>query len=261
MGVRTGVRHTLFVGSMLLATAIIIFSSSLLSGCATCKINKEISTELKELTTTAPRYAQQSYSYQEKQIKKECYTPEEKKRQIGEEQDIGAEKDIESGKFLLHLGPVEWVDKPPIEGQTNWIRRQMTIYNDYDDLKVVWLDKIDYYDGVEKKRSKNPMKILVEGKSSRQVPLMKNVQYDPKINIGADFANKTKTEQKKEGMEEFLKNIKAAKSAKATKKNNEICEEKEVLVDKTGYKNISVGTKEVIRGYKEILKVKLRKSC
>ncbi len=243
-----GFRQVAFViGMVFMALVVLMY----LTGCSNCEIDKDMSTELREMTAMAPRYSQQSYNYQEIEVVKECYTPEVEEKKLND--DLSKELEIKHDNFLLKLGPVEWVDQPLVEGQTNWIRRQMTVYNGYDDLKVVWLDKIDYYDGEIVSVSKNPMKVLVDGKSSRQVPLMKNKQYDPKINIGADFANRTKMTGE---TDDFLKNINAA-----MEKSKEVCTEKEVVVDKVGYRNVTVGTKEVVKGYKEILKVKLSKTC
>jgi len=216
-----GVRLTVF----LVLLALLVF----LAGCS-CNIQKSQSTVLKEIVRNAPRTVQQSYTVEEPVVKKTCKSITE-----------STEKELRWNDFRILLSDVEWVDKPVVLGQTNWIRRQMSIYNDQDVLRMVYLDKIDYYDGKEVKRSKNPMKLLVNPKSSRTVPLMKNVQYDPKISIGAEFTNNT------------------AEAPDII--TSEICNETTDYVSITKYRNVSKGVKPVLMGYKEYTKINLTKAC
>ncbi len=238
MGVRQ--ERILTVSRLFLVFIALLIVSLTLTGCGKCTINKEKSTVLKEIKQVAPRIETQAYTVTEKRTEKKCHT-----ETINPEKN--EEIEIPWGKFLIKLGPKEWLDTPLVEGKTNWIRREMTVYNGYDELKMVYLDKIDYYNGTEVKRSKNPMKLLVEPHSSRIVPLMKDTQYDPLVDIGADFTNNTE----KTGMP---KNT-------LLPTTKEVCEDvvKEEQVEK--YRNISKGTKEVVMGYTEMLRVKLTKEC
>ncbi|HII71433.1 TPA: hypothetical protein HA265_01625 [Candidatus Woesearchaeota archaeon] len=222
-----------------------VFLLLYLSGCSNCGIQKDKSFDYREIKKTAPWYSQESYSYQEKQVEKECRTVEPESK----EEETSDEKEVIYGKYKLKLGPVEWVDQPPVLGKTNWIRRKMTVYNGYDELKMIYLDKLEYYDGKLLRSSKNPMKVMVDPMSSREVPLMKDLQYDPRRDIGADFSNRT------------LENLPEPLVVVEEEGPKEICEEKTVMVDKTGYRNISKGTRDVVQGYREILKVRLSKEC
>ena len=200
-----------------------------LVGCAETTCPPEKSYEKKPLIKTVELYSEESYT-------------EEETRLVGENCIERHYSEMNSSRFNISLGEKEWIDKPPVLGETNYIRRVVNIYNALEEIDAIYLDKIYLYNGTETKRSKHPMMFLVEPRSSKTLYVMWNTQYDPLKDVAVDFTNNTE-------------------EAGFVTKVIKICHNETETVNVTKHKEVLSGTEDEIEGYEDVVKVKLKRKC
>ena len=216
-----GFRHV----SILVIVLIIAFA--LVSGCEDKPRKLEVSNEQREITETKNVYAEEQYTVQEKRI-------------IGEKCIERHYSELNNSRFKLSHSEPEWVSDPVI-GETNYLRRIATVFNALDEIKMVYLDKIYLYNGTETKRSKNPMKFMIDPKSTRTLYVVWNTQYDPLKDVMLDFTNKTK----QLGFDTSIMRM---------------CYNETETFNVTKTREVLVGTEEEIIGYDKFVKVKLERN-
>jgi hypothetical protein len=216
----------------ILAIAVIIILMLSLSGCTkTCTPEKAY--EKRPITTSVETFSEEPYTVTEtKVIGEKCI-----ERNYSEE-----EGEISDSRFNISIGPKEWVGKPTIPGETNYLRRVVKIYNGLDKIDQTYIDKIYLYNGTETFRSKNPMMFMVDPKSTRTLYVMWNTQYDPLKDVTVDFTNNTERTGK-------------------TITTMRMCYNETEKVNTTQYKKISTGSVEQVKGYNDVVKVKLKRNC
>jgi hypothetical protein len=218
-----GFRH-----AWILAIVLLIILILTVTGCSkTCA--PESTREERPITRTVEIYAEEPYTVQEnKVVEEKCI-----ERHYS---------DMNDSKFSLSIGEKEWIGKPLIVGQTNYLRRIVTVFNGRDEVDAVYLDKIYLYDGEETKRSEHPMMFLVEPKSTRKLFVMWDTQYDPLKDVTIDFTNNTEELG-------FTTDI------------MRLCYNQTEQVNVTKYRKVVTGTEEEITGYDSVVKVKLKRDC
>ncbi|MFC1741180.1 hypothetical protein ACFL3V_01445 [Nanoarchaeota archaeon] len=218
-----GFRHV-SSGLVVLALALVLL---ILSGCGSNSCAPDKSYETREITQTVDVYADESYTVQEERL-------------VGEKCTERNYTVVNSrhNEFNMSLGEQEWVSKPLIKGQTNYLRRIVTIWNPHDTLKSVYVDKVYWYNGSVTKRSRNPMMLLVDPKTSRETIVFWDTQYDPLLDVTLEFANTTRE-------------IKTERT----------CVNETEIVDLTKSRKVHSGTQDEVTGYDNIVKVKLKRDC
>lgn len=208
----------------ILAVVLIVVSIIFLTGCE--KTGMSVSTvEQRPITETIELYGEEPYTVTETRV-------------VGQKCVERHTSKMNDSRFNISIDDAEWIGQPPVIGETNYVRRQVHIYNGLDEIDTIWLDKIYLYDGVETKRSKNPMKFLVDPKSVRTLYVMWDTQYDPLKDVTVDFTNNTEATG-------YVVNV------------FKLCINETEKVEKTEYRQIVTGTTEEVTGYDEVLKVKL----
>jgi hypothetical protein len=216
----------------ILAIVLLLLIFLALAGCTkTCPPVKTI--EKRPITERVETFSEEPYVETEiKVIGKKCI-----------EKNYSQEKgEISDARFNISIGEKEWISKPPVLGETNYLRRIVKIYNDLDKIDTTYLDKIYLYNGTETSRSKNPMMFMVDPKSTRTLYVVWNTQYDPMKDVTVDFTNKTEVTGQ-------------------TVTTMRMCYNETEKVNTTKYKKISNGMQEEIKGYDSVVKVKIPRNC
>jgi hypothetical protein len=213
----------------MLTTALII-AMLMLSGCGgSCPPTK--SYEQRPITDTVELYSEEPYTVEEiKVVGEKCI-----------EKEYG-EFSTSQANFKLSMSNKEWIGKPTIPNQTNQVRRIATIFNGGDELDSVYLDKIYLYNGTEIKRSKHPMMFRVDPQTSRNLYVVWDTQFDPLKDITMDFTNNS-----------------AELGVETT--TMRLCYNETEKYNTTKYKKVLTGTKEELKGYDNVVKVKLNRKC
>ncbi|MBN1544071.1 hypothetical protein JW898_01260 [Candidatus Woesearchaeota archaeon] len=199
-----------------------------LSGC-TNSCPPEKTYEKREIKNTVQLYSEEPYISEETRVTgQKCV-----ERHYSEMND---------SRFNMSIAEKEWLRQPPVPGETNNLRRIVTVFNGRDEVDAVYLDKIYLYDGQETKRSKTPMMFLVEPKSTRTLYVMWDTQYDPLKDVTVDYTNNTEML----GFETTIMRM---------------CYNETEKVNVTKYRKVAAGTTEEVTGYDSFVKVKLRKKC
>lgn len=208
--------------------AILLFLVATVCGCSAPRELKR-SVEQRPIVEQVNLYADEPYIVQESRV-------------VGQNCIERHYSELNNSRFNISIGEKEWLIQPPIEGQTNYLRRVVTVFNALDEVDTVWLDKIYLYNGTETKRSRHPMKFLVEPRSTRTLYVMWDTQYDPLKDVVVGFTNNTE----ETGFETTVMRM---------------CINKTETVNVTKYKKVISGTEDKIVGYDNYVKVKLdRKS-
>lgn len=207
----------------ILAIAAMLVLIIVLTGCE--KTGMSVSTvERRPIVDTVELYGEEPYTVTETLV-------------VGEKCVERHTSELNDSRFNLSIDDAEWIGEK-IPGETNYLRRKVHIYNGLDEIDTVWLDKIYLYDGTETKRSRTPMKFLVDPKSVRTLYVMWNTQYDPLKDVTVDFTNNTEYA----GYETHVFRL---------------CVNETEKVNTTEYRKIVTGTAEEVVGYDEVVRVKL----
>ncbi|MBW2971476.1 hypothetical protein KY359_00425 [Candidatus Woesearchaeota archaeon] len=208
---------------------VVLLTALALAACSGCAEKKPIVTKLdkRPITQTVEIYAEEPYTVQESRVTgQKCI-----ERHYSEMND---------SRFNMSIAEKEWVRQPPVPGETNNLRRIVTIFNARDEVDAVYLDKIYLYDGKETKRSKTPMMFLVDPKSTRTLYVMWDTQYDPLKDVTVDYTNNTEVL----GFETTIMRM---------------CYNETEDFNVTKYRKVVTGTTEEVVGYDEVVRVKLPK--
>ena len=205
---------------------LLIIAFALISGCDESQKKLEVSNEQREITQTKNIYAEEQYTVQENRI-------------IGEKCIERHYSELNNSRFRLSHSEPDWVGEP-IMGESNYLRRVATVFNALDEIKMIYVDKIYLYNGTEIKRSKNPMKFMVDPKSTRTLYVVWNTQYDPLKDVMLDFTNKTE----QLGFETSIMRM---------------CYNETENFNVTKTREILIGTEEEVIGYDKFVKVKLER--
>jgi hypothetical protein len=212
------------------AVVALLLIALILTGCAgtkTCKPEKVY--EKKPIMQTFETYAEEPYT-------------EEQTKSVGQKCVERHYSELNESKFSLSVGEPEWLGQPPVLGESNNIRRIVTIFNARDEIDIVYLDKIYLYNGTETKRSKTPMKFMIDPKSSRTLYVLWDTQYDPLKDVTLDFTNNTELL----GFETTIMKM---------------CVNETEKVNVTKYRKVVASSSEEIVGYDSTVKVKLPRKC
>jgi len=211
-----------------ISAVLTVITLLLILGCAQeCPYEK--SYETRQITETVNVYGEESYIVQETKV-------------IGQKCIEREYNEFSDSVFNVSIEDKEWVSQPPVLGETNYLRRVINVYNALDEIDTVYLDKIYLYNGSETKRSRTPMKFLVEPKSTRKLYFVWNTQYDPLKDVSAEFSE-SETESDSEE-EVFL-----------------MCYNETEQVNVTKYRKIIAGTEEKVVGEDSAINVKLNRKC
>ena len=207
--------------------AIVFFIACLiLTGCSGKPRTLEKSFEQVPITETRDVYADEQYTVQENQV-------------VGEKCIERHYSELNNSRFNISIGEKEWLGEP-IVGETNYVRRIVTVFNGLDEIDTIYLDKVYLYDKEETKRSKNPMKFLVDPKSTRKLYVMWNTQYDPLKDITIDLTNNTE-------------------QIGITTNIMRMCYNETEAINVTKTRKVVVGQEEEVVGYDNYVKVKLER--
>ncbi|MBW2996877.1 hypothetical protein KY349_00895 [Candidatus Woesearchaeota archaeon] len=195
---------------------------------------------------SAPRELKRSVEQRPVVEKVELYADEpyivQESRVVGQNCVERHYSEINNSRFNVSFGEKEWLMQPPVDGQTNYLRRVVTVFNALNEIDTIYLDKVYLYNGTETKRSRHPMKFLVDPRSTRTLYVMWDTQYDPLKDVVVDFTNNTE----ETGFETRIMRL---------------CVNETSTVNITKYKKVVTGTEEKVIGYDNYVKVKLdRKS-
>ncbi len=215
------------VGKIVLVLTIV--SLLILTGCGTDNCDPDKSYEQIPQIKTVELYEDQPYTTQEYEVVgKKCLS-----RDYSE---------LNNSRFSVSLGPPEWLTQPPVVGQTNYLRRVVKVYNAINEIDTIYLDKIYLYDGEETKRSRHALKFLVEPKSVRTLYVMWDTQYDPLKDVVVDFSNNTA----ELGFETSTM---------------QLCINETKAINVTKYNKVKTGEKVETEGYRDLIRVKLKREC
>jgi hypothetical protein len=217
-----GYRHVWFL------VVFILIIGTALSGCSS-KCAPDKTYEKRANVQTVEKYADEPYTVSETKV-------------VGEKCIERHYSEMNDSRFNLSIGDIEWLKQPPVEGETNYLRRVVVVHNARNETDAVYLDKIYLYNGTETKRSKTPMMFLVEPKTSRTLYFMWDTQYDKLKDLTADFTNNTE-------------------QLGFTKKIMRMCYNETEKVNLTKYRKVVTGTSEEVTGYDDVVRVKLKKDC
>jgi hypothetical protein len=208
----------------------LMLATLLIAGCGNkCLPSK--SYEQRPLIETVELYSDEPYTVEEiRVVGQKCV--EKDYSEFSKSQEM----------FKLSMSNKEWIGKPTIPGQTNQVRRIATIFNGGDELDAVYLDKIYLYNGTETKRSKHPMMFLVDPKTSRNLYVVWDTQFDPLKDVTMDFTNNS-----------------AELGVETT--TMRLCYNETEKYNTTKYRKVLTGTKEELNGYDNVVKVKLNRKC
>ncbi|HII72756.1 TPA: hypothetical protein HA265_08425 [Candidatus Woesearchaeota archaeon] len=199
-----------------------------ISGCSkTCTPERVV--EQRAITQTVETYVEEPYTIEEKNV-------------VGQNCIERHYSEMNDSEFSISLGEKEWVEKDTELGESNHLRRIVTIFNGLDEIDAIYLDKIYLYNGTETKRSKHPLMFLVEPKSTRKLYVLWDTQYDPYKDVIVDFTNNTE-------------------EIGFTTTVTKICYNETETVNVTKYRKMPAGTTEEITGYDEVVRVKLKSNC
>ncbi|MFH1063787.1 MAG: hypothetical protein V1729_01765 [Candidatus Woesearchaeota archaeon] len=201
----------------------------LIAGCGSNSCGPEKVYEKRAITKTVEKYIDEQYVVQENKV-------------IGEKCVEQHYSEMNNSRFSISVEEPEWVSKPLIPGETNYLRRVINIFNSLDEIDAIYLDKIYLYNQTETKRSKTPLMFLVDPKSIRTLYVMWNTQYDPLKDVTVDVTNNTEAI----GFETRIMRI---------------CYNETEQVNVTKYKRVLDDTEEQITGYDDVVKVKLNRKC
>jgi hypothetical protein len=200
----------------------------LLSGCAgNCAPEKTY--EKRPITQRIELFSEEPYVEQETRV-------------TGQKCIERTYSELNDSRFNISIGEKEWLKKPPVVNETNYVRRIATIFNGLDETDAIYLDKIYLYNGTETKRSKTPMMFLVEPKASRTLYVMWDTQYDPLKDVTVGFTNNTG----ELGFETTTMRM---------------CINETERYNVTKYRKVKTGTTEEVQGYDNVVRVKLKKKC
>lgn len=210
-----------------LAIVILIISILLAMTISGCSSKDELvkTYERRPITTDVELYKEEPYTVTEKKV-------------VGQDCIERHYSELNDSKFNMSIGPKEWLEQPPVQGESNYIRRIVTIFNGLDEVDAVYLDKIYLYDGAETKRSKTPMMFLVDPLSTRTLYVMWDTQYDPLKDVTVEFTNNTEQLGYKTSI-------------------MKMCINETEDFNVTQYRKIVTGTTEEVTGYDEVVRVKL----
>jgi hypothetical protein len=213
-----------------IAAVMLILAALLIAGCSNkCAPSK--TSEQRPITETVELYDDVPYVVEDIRITgQKCI--EKDYSEFGKSQE----------NFKLSMSNKEWIGKPTIPNQTNQVRRIATIFNSGDEIDSVYLDKIYVYNGTEIRRSKHPMMFMVDPKASRNLYVVWDTQFDILKDVTMDFTNNS-----------------AELGVETT--TMRLCYNETEKFNTTKYKKVMTGTKEEIKGYDNVVKVKLNKDC
>jgi hypothetical protein len=218
-----GFRH----GWVVVVAALILFLSLVLSGCSSsCTAEREV--DERPIVQTKDTYSDEMYTTTETRV-------------TGENCIERHYSEMNDSRFDLSIGEKEWLGEP-IEGETNYLRRVVNVYNARDEIDTVYLDKIYKYNGTEYKRSRTPLKFLVDPESTRTLYLLWDTQYDPLKDLTADFTNNT---------EQLGFKTRVVR----------MCYNETEKVNVTKNRKVVSGTVDEVTGYDKVVKVKLKRGC
>jgi hypothetical protein len=146
--------------------------------------------------------------------------------------------ELNDSRFRLSIGNATWLGKNPRYGQTNYLRRVVEVFNARDEVDTIYLDKIYLYNKTETKRSRHALMYVLNPKSTRTLYVMWDTQYDPLKDVTVAFSNKT---------EELGFDVQIAQT----------CVDDIEIYNVTKTREVRVGEREEITGYKEVVKVRL----
>jgi hypothetical protein len=208
--------------------AIVLFVVILIvSGCSSGPRGLKTSQESRPLVETVDVFADEPYTVQEKRV-------------VGENCIERKYSEMNDSRFRISMDETEWIDNPPVLGESNDVRRVVTIFNERDEIDAVYLDKVYVYNGTEIRRSKHPMMFLVDPKSSRKLYFVWHTQYDPLKDVQAAFTNNTE-------------------ELGFTTRIMRMCVNETETVNVTKTKKVLVGTEEEVVGYDNYVKVELER--
>lgn len=213
-----GFRHVAILAILFFLVA------GLLTGCSAPRELKR-SVEQRPVVEQVELYGEVPYTVQESRV-------------VGQNCVERHYSELNNSRFNVSFGEKEWLMQPPVEGQTNYLRRVVTVFNALDEIDTIYLDKIYLYNGTETKRSKHPMKFLVEPRSTRTLYVMWDTQYDPLKDVVVGFTNNTE----ETGFETSIMRL---------------CVNETETVNITKYQKVVTGTEEKVIGYDNYVKVKL----
>ncbi len=201
----------------------------LIAGCGADSCGPTKIYEKRAVTKTIEKYIDEPYVVQENKV-------------VGEKCIEQHYSEMNNSRFSISIEETEWVSRPLIPGETNYVRRVVNIFNALDEIDAIYLDKIFLYNGTETKRSKTPLMFLVDPKSTRTLYVMWNTQYDPLKDVTVDMTNNTK----EIGFETRIMRM---------------CYNETEKVNITKYRKVLSDTEEQVLGYDDIVKVKLNRKC
>jgi hypothetical protein len=208
----------------ILAIVLLIILIILISGCS--EKGKLVKTyERRPVTEKIDLYAEEPYTVSETKV-------------IGQDCIERHHSELNDSRFNMSIGDKEWLGQPPVLGESNHLRRIVTIFNGIDEIDAIYLDKIYLYDGVETKRSRTPMMFLVDPLSTRTLYVLWDTQYDPLKDVTVEFTNNTEQLGYRTSIQR-------------------LCVNQTEDVDVTKYKKVVTGTTEEVTGYDEVVRVKL----
>jgi hypothetical protein len=142
----------------IIAASFLILITLLMAGCATYDPIKDIEIRRNPLIETFSITEQQPYTESEIRVVGEECIEREYEPTITDET-----------KFMLSHDPKEWVTEPGVLGETNQVRRVANVYNGLDTVRMVYVNKVYYYNNTIFKVSENPLHFLVEPKTTRNL--------------------------------------------------------------------------------------------